>query len=80
MQKTTNIEIDSQSALVSLVVYKAITLTLCVRKSLCSDFPLNQHSEECQDRPHPHDHPSKPAHWLLGIHLQKIQFQCQLYP
>lgn len=48
------------------------TLTLCVRKSLCSDFPLDQHSEEGQHRPHSHDDPSKPAHWFLRRHLQRL--------
>lgn len=45
-------------------------LTLCVGKPLCCDFPLDQHPEEGEDRPHPQDDPGEPAHWLLWCHLQ----------
>lgn len=46
------------------------SLTLCVGKSLCCDFPLDQHTQEGEDRPHPQDDPGEPAHWLLWCHLQ----------
>ena len=51
------------------------TLTFCVRKSLCSDLPLDQHSKEGQHRPDPQNDPCKPAHWLLWCHLQRLLVQ-----
>lgn len=50
---------------------EAASLTLRVGESLGGHFPLDQHSEEGQHRPHPQDDPRKPAHWLLWRHLKK---------